>query len=440
MRKYLRLQYIAYTLLFCLLANAYLFLVRFEAFRQPFLVLALAVLLLAGMLWPPYQRLRFRIVHHGATCLLTFVYALLPSLVYHIVLLVRLGLVPAFWWSLLFAAVSFFLLFWVGMLSVYLASYQLGIRHRLLGIVSGLVPILNLVMLRRIIIVVIHETVLERSRELKNEARQGEALCATKYPILLVHGVFFRDWKHLKYWGRIPDELAFHGARIYYGEHQSAAAVADSAAEIAARVRAIVRETGCEKVNIIAHSKGGLDCRYAMAELELAPLVASLTTVNTPHRGCLFADRLLAMAPPEMQESIAKGYNRAAKKLGDESPDFLAAVTDLTAEVCTARDAAYAPPEGVFCQSIGSKMNNAKSAYFPLNLCYRFVQYFDGENDGLVGENSFAFGEKYRMLTVQGRRGISHCDVIDLFRENLPEFDVLEFYVELVHDLKMRGF
>ena len=85
-------------------------------------------------------------------------------------------------------------------------------------------------------------------------------------------------------------------------------------------------------------------------------------------------------------------------------------------------------------------MNNAKSAYFPLNLCYRFVQYFDGENDGLVGENSFAFGEKYRMLTVQGRRGISHCDVIDLFRENLPEFDVLEFYVELVHDLKMRGF
>ena len=30
--------------------------------------------------------------------------------------------------------------------------------------------------------------------------------------------------------------------------------------------------------------------------------------------------------------------------------------------------------------------------------------------------------------------------IFDQFNENLPEFDVLEFYVELVHDLKMRGF
>lgn len=36
--------------------------------------------------------------------------------------------------------------------------------------------------------------------------------------------------------------------------------------------------------------------------------------------------------------------------------------------------------------------------------------------------------------------GISHGDVIDLNRENIPGFDVREFYVDLVHDLKERGF
>ena len=39
-----------------------------------------------------------------------------------------------------------------------------------------------------------------------------------------------------------------------------------------------------------------------------------------------------------------------------------------------------------------------------------------------------------------GTRGISHGDVVDLNRENIPGFDVREFYVSLVADLKNRGF
>lgn len=77
----------------------------------------------------------------------------------------------------------------------------------------------------------------------------------------MVHGVFFRDFRYLDYWGRIPAELEKNGTVIYYGNHQSAASVADSGAEIAARIKAVLQETGSEKVNIIAHSKGGLDSR-----------------------------------------------------------------------------------------------------------------------------------------------------------------------------------
>ena len=96
-------------------------------------------------------------------------------------------------------------------------------------------------------------------------------------------------------------------------------------------------------------------------------------------------------------------------------------------------------PEGIFCQSVGSKLNRATSGRFPLNLSYHFVKYFDGANDGLVGEESFIWGEKHSFVSIDGKRGISHADIIDLNRENIKGFDVREFYVELVSGLKERG-
>ena len=63
--------------------------------------------------------------------------------------------------------------------------------------------------------------------------------------------------------------------------------------EVAERIKQIVADTGCEKVNIIAHSKGGLDSRYAAAVEDMSSYIASVTTINTPHQGCEFADYLL---------------------------------------------------------------------------------------------------------------------------------------------------
>lgn len=89
---------------------------------------------------------------------------------------------------------------------------------------------------------------------------------------------------------------------------------------------------------------------------------------------------------------------------------------------------------------MGSGLNVASGGRFPLNFTHHLVQYFDGANDGLVGEKSFPWGEEYRFLTVKGKRGISHGDMIDLNRENFEGFDVREFFVQLVQDLKQRGF
>lgn len=331
-------------------------------------------------------------------------------------------------------------LFWPGIVLVYTTSKQLGLRWRVWGIVCGMIPIAQLVMLYIIISTASEEVRVETAKIKKNAERKADQICKTKYPILMVHGVFFRDFEHLNYWGRIPGELIQNGATVYYGNHNSAAAVADSAKELAARIRTIIEETGCEKLNVIAHSKGGLDMRTAICKEGIAPYIASLTTVNTPHRGCEFADYILNKMPDDQEKAIAAAYNTAAAKLGDVNPDFLAAVYDLTHEKCIARNEEIVDQPGIYYQSVGSKLNHHTSGRFPLNLTYYLVKYFDGANDGLVGEKSFPWGSKYRFLTVQGNRGISHGDMIDLNRENFEDFDVREFFVGLVEELKAMGF
>lgn len=331
------------------------------------------------------------------------------------------------------------LVFWSGIIRVYLTSAQIGIKWRAIGIICGWIPAVHLAVLVKIIRMASDEWEFESGKIMQAQERKDEQLCRTRYPILMVHGVFFRDFKYFNYWGRIPQELEKHGAVIYYGNHQSAASVADSGKELAGRIRQIIDETGCEKVNIIAHSKGGLDSRYAVSCLGMDQYVASLTTVNTPHRGCIFADYLLNKIPAAAKDKVAEGYNSALKVLGDETPDFMAAVTDLTASACQEFNRKVPDCPRIYYQSVGSKLNAASGGRFPLNFSHQLVKYFDGPNDGLVAESSFPWGEDYTFLTTSGRRGISHGDMIDLNRENIKDFDVREYYVGLVNGLKERG-
>ena len=332
-------------------------------------------------------------------------------------------------------------LFWIGIIMVYISSLQLGIRTRVIGILCGWIPLINLLVLITIIRICRKEVTVEKKLALRDQKRESLQVCRTKYPILLVHGVFFRDSERLNYWGRIPAELKKNGATIFYGEHNSAAAVKDSALELEKRIEEIVQETGCEKINIIAHSKGGLDSRAAIALTGAGKYVASLTTINTPHRGCEFADYLLKEIPEAQQKTIASGYNTVAAKLGDKNPDFLAAVYDLTHDRCTARNEVIHDDPNIYYQSVGSVLRGASSGQLPLNFVYHLVKYFDGENDGLVGVDSFEWGESLTMLRneVSGR-GISHADMIDLSRENIEGFDVREFYVDLDSKLREKGF
>ena len=442
MKKFLTIPFWIYAALSAFIANSYLLLPGNKYLMISLAVTFVLINLFIGIFRPRIRDMQLRTCHHGTLLLCVFAASTVVSILYHAVL--AGFLLPnhdymTFLWSTVLCICAEAILFWNGIICVYLTSHQLGVKHRVTGLLCGMIPVLNLIMLRKIVETAIAEIDYEIKKEAIDSERADLQVCKTKYPILLVHGVFFRDFKHFNYWGRIPKALKVNGATIYYGDHQSAASIKDSAKELAQRIKEIIDKYGCEKVNIIAHSKGGLDCRYAMANFDIAPYVASLTTINTPHRGCLFADHLLTKIPPEFQDEIAQKYNKVMRKLGDPNPDFLAAVNDLTASHCSRLDEELGTPDGVYCQSVGSIVKTAFGGKFPLNFSYHFVKTFDGENDGLVSEASFPWGEDYQLLTPTEKRGISHGDMIDLNRENFDGFDVREFYVELVNKLKEKG-
>ena len=390
-----------------------------------------------------YPSKRLKILSNGAELLIAFIITVIINSAFCIYLI--LNKVPQnntqdFVIYAIIAVITETFLFWNGILKVYFTSVQLGIKLRIIGIATGLIPLVHLIVLIKIISVTSAECKTENNFIKLNENRKAEKICGTKYPILLVHGVFFRDMKLLNYWGRIPTALIGNGATIYYGEQQSAASVKKAAAELATRIREIVEQTGCEKINVLAHSKGGLDMRYAISKLGISQYIASLTTINTPHQGCAFAEYLLNKAPESLKNKIADTYNNTLQNLGEKEPNFIEAVSDLTIKSCKKLNEEAPNAENVFYQSTGSKLKKARNGKFPLNISYPMVSHFDGKNDGLVPVTSAKWGENFIYIEPTGKRGISHADMIDLNRENIPGFDVREFYIQLISDLKKRGF
>lgn len=372
--------------------------------------------------------------------LVSFAVVMLETVLYAVLLLTKAIPVPGLLLNLLLFVPAVFILLINGYFRLIFTSTRLRVVWRILLLVFWWVPIVDIFIFRKTLKTVYSEYNFGLAREKLDEIHQENEDCLTKYPLLMVHGIFFRDWQHINYWGRIPQALSSCGAKIFYGGQQSAAPVAQSAGELAENLKKILTETGAEKVNIIAHSKGGLDSRYMISNLGMAEHVASLTTINTPHRGCVFAKSLMDSLPKRFIAHLEKRYNSIFRLLGDTRPDFLGGVMDLRSDVCEEFNRQVPDVEGVVYQSIMSTMGSPKSAGFPLNFTWRLVKKYDREpNDGLVASSSAPWGDFLGEYTVKGKRGISHGDVIDMLWEDIPGFDIRELYIGIVKGLKARG-
>ena len=341
--------------------------------------------------------------------------------------------------DLIYAFCTIYGLLLNGTLRIIILNRELGIYKRILIVLISPIPLINIIGLHYLSIKARDEYDYEIYRMTVNNTRISSDLCKTKYPIILVHGIGFKDLKWFNYWGRIPAELQKNGSMVCYGHQEPWGTILSNATELEKNINEFMQETNCEKVNIIAHSKGGLESRYAINELKMAPYVASLTTICTPHRGSELIPFLRKM-PDGLYKFICRAMDKANKRNGDMHSDVYAASLELHPDFCKEFNEKYPDCPQVYYQSYTSTM---KTMWGNSILCipYAILKAVSSPvNDGLVCENSAKWGEYRGLFSPKGMKGISHGDMIDLQRKDIKGFDIVETYVKIVNDLKNKGF
>ncbi len=115
----------------------------------------------------------------------------------------------------------------------------------------------------------------------------------TKHPIVLVHGLFgFDAIGPLDYWWGVPSSLRDGGAKVYVTQQSAANSSEVRGEQLLAELKKLKAAHGHQKFNLIGHSHGGHTIRYVAG---VAPdLVASATSVGSPHAGTPVADTVAA--------------------------------------------------------------------------------------------------------------------------------------------------
>jgi triacylglycerol lipase len=131
-----------------------------------------------------------------------------------------------------------------------------------------------------------------------SRADAASTFTKTRYPIVLAHGLsgFRQLFGVVDYFFGIPSNLRAGGATVFVTQVSAFGSVEQRGEQLLQQVEFIAASTGAGKVNLIGHSQGGLDARYVMG---VRPdLIASLTTVATPHLGADLADFLVDNLEP----------------------------------------------------------------------------------------------------------------------------------------------
>jgi triacylglycerol lipase len=168
----------------------------------------------------------------------------------------------------------------------------------------------------------------------------------------------------------IRSHLNRHGFDVHHTQVSFAADLATRATELGQQVQTILEQTGADKCHIFAHSMGGLDARQMIVRsAELAPRIASLTTIGAPHLGTPVADRLLEKGLSEWLETL--------KTVID-----LKGLRDLGTQACEEFNRAHEASEAANPVVYQVVWSQASEVFRPLRSAARLLS--EVENDGLV--------------------------------------------------------
>ncbi len=181
------------------------------------------------------------------------------------------------------------------------------------------------------------------------------------YPIVLAHG--FSGWSQigpLDYFYEVPGLLQEDGHDVHVAEVSPYADSFTRGAQLLAFVRQVLAQTGAAKVDIVAHSQGGLDARFVANALP--DQVAVVVTIATPHRGTAVADAAVSglggvNGPAASVLDFLFGSQNPGG--GTSPPGLLAAMEQMTAAGAAAFDRKVTNGPGVAYFSIAGRSSDA---------------------------------------------------------------------------------
>lgn len=298
----------------------------------------------------------------------------------------------------------------------------------------------------------------------------GNPKLGPPYPIVLAHGFFgFDDFAgagFLFYFYEVSERLAAEGETLVFTPEVDPFNGSDvRGAQLIVHIEDILSQTGHEKVNIIGHSQGGLDARVVAHDRP--DLVASVTTVGTPHGGTVLADVVLDLISDGRAADLIDALVRLIgiplfDATGNESSAMAAlwlfsepGIAAFNAEYTDSPQVAYYSltgrtdlhPGGIECDAPAAPdfVTDWNLTLDPVDLLLDLSeQIVDGglgsaiPNDGLVRVDDAKWG------TFLGCVPADHLDEVGQILGDRPgllnRWDHRDFYADLVAYLRVAGF
>ena len=290
------------------------------------------------------------------------------------------------------------------------------------------------------------------------------------FPIVLMHGMGgFNELENLpltiSYFNGIQADLEAQGDKQVFVTLAPPFDTSENrAAALKPQIESILAKTGAAKVNLIGHSQGGLDARVlaSPAGLGMGDVIASVTTVATPHRGTPVADLafgLVSGLPVSTLSAVTDGF---LQLLEDgvypvkSKPNLFAQGNEMTTSyMATTFNPKYDDAPGVVYASYagrtnletgagdcdgGEYANEPQSVDVPQALLVATADYLQARglnNDGLVPVSSAKWGTFVECVPADHLKEVGMLDQSGA--DPVSGFDHLLFFRAVVARLRAEG-